>query len=340
VLVVRRQSEPGYVIYSGAASGAREMSEDSARTLLRFEENASVLYSKRRLGGAARCTGVGLDGKQERLPARQSADCAAVAGLLEARHFAAIPYGQSDGTCGHLFLTSRRRAFTPEDADFLLQFNAAVAKVVENLQLVDELISTAAEHERTAISRDIHDAAVQPYIGLRLALEALYRQSGASGLAPRILDLIDMANSTVRDLRGYTRGLLARGEIPGGSLRTAILMQADRHSRFHGLHISTYVDAESGELSGRFAAQLFFIVVEALSNVVKHTAARRAFVQVTSDANRVSICIGNECSPRVDQAVDFVPKSIKSRVETLGGSLEVHHNEHGYTVVHATLPAQ
>jgi signal transduction histidine kinase len=52
------------------------------------------------------------------------------------------------------------------------------------------------------------------------------------------------------------------------------------------------------------------------------------------------VLIGNERSPDADEAAEFVPKSIKSRVETLGGSLEVRHTERGYTVVHATLPAE
>ena len=121
-----------------------------------------------------------------------------------------------------------------------------VSKVVENLQLLDQLVSSAAEHERVMISRDIHDAAVQPYIGLRLGLEALYRDGGAtSPLSQKILDLVEMANATVRDLRGYTRGLLEGTEIPGGSLGAAILMQTERHKRFHGLDVTTDVDVEA-----------------------------------------------------------------------------------------------
>ena len=39
------------------------------------------------------------------------------------------------------------------------------------------------------------------------ALEALYREAGpANPMSSRIHDLVEMANATVRDLRGYTRG--------------------------------------------------------------------------------------------------------------------------------------
>jgi signal transduction histidine kinase len=147
-----------------------------------------------------------------------------------------------------------------------------------------------------------------------------------------------MANATVRDLRGYTSGLLAGSEIPGGSLHVAILMQADRHKRFYGLDITIDVDAKSSKLSGRVAAQVFYIVVEALSNVVKHTAARRAFIEVTSGAGLVSVRVGNEEVPGSRVAPSFIPKSIKSRVAALGGSLDVQYSRASHTVIHATLP--
>jgi signal transduction histidine kinase len=342
VLVIHSPGERRYTIYSSAesekhASGAREMSEASAQRLLRFGEHACILYSARRLPGLApRCTNLTVERKGERQSAVAVSDCEAVARLLEARHFVTVPYRQG-GTAGLLFLTARRR-FSPDDVDFLVQFSDAVAKVVENLQLVDELISSAAEHERLMISRDIHDAAVQPYIGLRLALEALYRQSAGSALAPRILDLVEMASATVRDLRGFTRGLLAGGDIPGESLHEAVLMQADRYGRFYGLRIATRLDHESANLSGRFAAHVFYIVVEALTNIVKHTAARDAFVEVSVEDSCVSIRVGNEESAG-EQTAGFVPKSIKSRVEALGGTFAVQHGTAGYTVVHATLPS-
>ena len=346
VLALQRPGvEPRYVIYAAAhasqrASGGQEMTEDSGAKLLRFRDSESTLYASRAFRGeGAPGACVAVDCKGERESTRASAGCEFVAALLEAAYFVAVPYQQSDGTRGRLFLTSSHTRFTRGDVQFLLQFAAAVSKLVENLQLLDELILSAAEHERVMISRDIHDAAVQPYIGLRLGLEALYRDGGAtSPLSQKIMDLVDMANATVRDLRGYTRGLLESSEIPGGTLGAAISMQTERHKRFFGLDVTTDVDVKSAQMSGRFASQVFYIVVEALSNVVKHTASRRVFVEVNSDAGSVCVRVGNEQAVDWDAALDFVPKSIKSRVEALGGSLEVLHGVRGYTVVHAIIP--
>ena len=234
VLALQRTSvEPRNVMYTVArtdqrAGGAQEMTEDSGNQLLRFGDSASVLYSSPAFPGAsARATCVAADRKGERESTPASSDCESTpicsrrpiswrSRTTERRHArASLPH------LGSPSLHGRR-------GRFLLQFAAAVSKVVENLQLLDQLVSSAAEHERVMISRDIHDAAVQPYIGLRLGLEALYRDGGAtSPLSQKILDLVEMANATVRDLRGYTRGLLEGSELPGGSLGAAIL-DADR----------------------------------------------------------------------------------------------------------------
>jgi signal transduction histidine kinase len=346
VLALQRAgAEPRYVMYAAArneqrASDAQEMTQDSGERLLSFKDSSSIIYSSRvfhRPAAVGSCVAVDCKGEPESTLA--SADCEIVAALLEASYFVAVPYHESDGTRGRLFLTSTRSRFTRGDVQFLLQFAAAVSKVVENLQLLEQLVSSAAEHERVMISRDIHDAAIQPYIGLRLGLEALYRDGGAtSPLSQKILDLVEMANATVRDLRGYTSGLLTGSEVPGGSLRAGIVMQAERHKQFYGLDITIDVDVKSGDMNGRLASQVFYIVMEALSNVVKHTASRRAFIEVTSRADLVCVRVGNEQPRGLETAPYFVPKSIKSRIAALGGSLDVQHGSGNYTVIHATLP--
>src|SRR5678809_1131489 len=62
--------------------------------------------------------------------------------------------------------------------------------------------------ERQKISRDIHDSAVQPYIGLKLALEALARKVPPDHpLYKDIARLVDMTSMEIAGLRRYVKGL-------------------------------------------------------------------------------------------------------------------------------------
>jgi len=55
------------------------------------------------------------------------------------------------------------------------------------MQLMDELVSRAAEHERYRISLDIHDTTIQPYIGSSWAGCAGARR-GPDNRCPRALE--------------------------------------------------------------------------------------------------------------------------------------------------------
>jgi len=121
----------------------------------------------------------------------KDADCetyAFVADLLASESFITIPIYQRNTFAGRLYLTTKERAFNYSDVDFLRQVMDHVMPMIDNIHLVDRLALQASEHERQRISRDIHDSAIQPYIGLKLGLEALRRnmptdEAIAGGLA-------------------------------------------------------------------------------------------------------------------------------------------------------------
>jgi signal transduction histidine kinase len=209
---------------------------------------------------------------------------------------------------------------------------------VENLHLMDELVSKAAEYERQRISRDIHDTTIQPYIGLKLGLDALYRDAKARGQeSERIGELIEMANMTIRDLRAYAANLRDTASMPGEVLVSAVSEQVERYRRFYGIEVDLKSDV-NGHLSDRLAAEAFQIVSEGLSNVLRHTSARRAFVHVLCEREHLLLKIGNESPASPNDVSEFTPSSIDERTRMLGGALAVEHGVDGYTVVHVKIP--
>lgn len=264
--------------------------------------------------------------------------CKNIANLLDASTFITVPYSQRDGTVGRIFLTSGGKPFTQSDIEFLSQVAAAISPVVESMQLMDELVSRAAEHERFKISRDIHDTTVQPYIGLKLGLDALYRETGGEGAqASRLGELIEMANMTIRDLRAYAANLRDQAPLPGDYLVSAVNRQAERYQRFYGIDVEVKSHV-NGQLNSRLAAESFQIVSEGLSNVLRHTAARRAFVHILCEEANLLLKIGNEAAHGPEPAPDFIAWSIQERAGELGGTSFTERGVDGYTVVHVNIP--
>src|SRR5262245_56497611 len=242
VLVVRRRTPTlQYVMYSasryrsGHASVPSYVAESSAGALLRLPDSLAAIYHSARGSWLwprfRRYSGYDVD-----LGVRTKSfqvECAAWANLLDTQALVTVPYVQHDGTAGRIFLTGVPGGFTHADIEFLAQVSDAISTVIENMCLVEELISKAAEHERATISRDLHDTTIQPYIGIKLALDALYREGGEGNvLSRRILDLISMAEMTIRDLRDYASKLKDKTAMPGEFLVSAVKNQCERLERF------------------------------------------------------------------------------------------------------------
>lgn len=265
-------------------------------------------------------------------------DCAVWANLLDAKAFVTVPYSQRDGTTGRLFLTTDNGGFTHADIDFLAQVVDSMSTVGENMSLVEELITKAAEHERQAISRDLHDTTIQPYIGLKLALDALNREAGSHHeLSTRISEIIAMTEMTVRDLRSYAATFKENIPMPGQFLVEAVKHQAGRLERFYGIHVEI-TSHISLRLTGRLAAEAFQIISEGLSNVLRHSTAKNAFVTVLCENSQLLLQIGNELNADAPDVGEFIPRSITERAQALKGSTLVERRTDRYTVVHVTVP--
>lgn len=259
--------------------------------------------------------------------------CKALANLLDTRVFVTVPYALRGGTTGRIFLTLEHGSFNTADLDFLSQASNAISTVVESMLLVEELINKAAEQERSSISRDLHDTTIQPYIGLKLAIEGLLREATEdSALAARIRELIAMAEMTVEDLRDFAATIKGKSAMPGDAMIAAITTQANRLSRFYGINVSIASDIKS-ELRGRLAAEVFQIASEGLSNVLRHTKAKNASVSVTCTKTELRLEI---CNDEADGR-DFTPRSIFERVRALNGVTQVEHLP-GKTIVAVTIP--
>jgi signal transduction histidine kinase len=325
VLVSPRPGTGEYVMYrvdrrgQSTSSQPGVLPEQAARALLDFPPSLSVAWNPRR---------------PRDCPVEQ---CRRLANLLETSYFVTAPFRQHEGLPGRLYITSGERPFREADAEFLSQAVRQIAATVHNLVLLEQLMENATQVQRSRISRDLHDTAVQPYIGLRIALEALLRKCDPdTSMGRQVKELLDMAALTIEDLRGYVTRLRQHEPAWAGvHLIAALREQIARYRNFYGLEVDLRGD-EMVQLSDRVAGEAFNLVCEALSNVYRHAGGKRAFVELRCKAGTLAICVGNERVPG-GPAVRFTPRSIAERAAALGGTTEVRAD--GATdVVEVTIP--
>jgi signal transduction histidine kinase len=261
-----------------------------------------------------------------------------LAHLLEAKCVTIAGYRQSDGIEGRLVLARAHTRFRDNEAVFLAQCAQTLAAAVENVTLTEELIARSAEYERLSISRDLHDTTIQPYIGLRMALEGVAKEfRDDPRVVERLAQVIEMTEEGIQELRDYTVRLKTGGGASVASLGSAIERQARRLLRFYGLDVHVQID-RSLQLDKEAAAAIFQMVSEGLSNVVRHTKATTARVMVRRDGDGCIIEVANPLAVGYAQPSAFVPRSIAERADDLGGHSAVKVAVGSETIVTVAIP--
>ena len=263
-----------------------------------------------------------------------------IAEMLDAASLLTCPIYYRNQSIGRFFVyTSNVDAFDKSDLTFLLHAIDHFIPIVENIRLVDQMASDSAEQERKRIARDIHDSIIQPYIGLKLGIESLsHFVDNGDSQAPRELEkrlgkLGEMAEQGIDDLRSYVHGL-SRSSDSSSVLHEALVRFAKRFSDSTGI-IVVISCPQNLHLGDRLAAEVFQLIAEALSNIRRHTTSETAAIRLAVEHDRLVVEVSNVrdgLSPG-----EFLPKTISSRCESLGGVAMIV-NRGKETKVKVTIP--
>jgi PAS domain S-box-containing protein len=191
------------------------------------------------------------------------------------------------------------------------------------------------EAERRRLSREVHDQLGQVFTGLNMSLRA-----SASQLPPRFVAdasaLLDHGLGVVRKIASELRPPL----LDDLGLALALQHLADAHVAAHGIEVAVEVN-DDGCLSPDQANQLFRIVQEALTNVVRHAGARHVRVDGAVDEATYRLLIENDGRPFDPVAMRPGAQGItgmRERAGLIGGSFEIMSGENGGTLIAVRFP--
>jgi signal transduction histidine kinase len=318
----------------GPDAGATELPPDVAGALLPPPADAAFLVN----AGFRREVVFALPGHEP--PHGDPAVGAALLTALEAGALLSVPFRFHATAAGRVYVTARRRRrFERGDAEFLRHVAEQVIPMLENLRLVDQLASDAANEERRRIALDLHDSVIQPYLGLRLGLSAA-SAALAGGRAPEagahVERLLSLADGEIETLRGYVRTLRTGRDGEPAALEAAVRRFCRRFSEATGIRVE--LRTAGGPVNDGMATEVFQMVAEALSNVRRHSTAARAEVVIESEDGTLRVSVANDGAPA--EPVAFFPRSLAERAASLGGKLRVERPAVGTTAVSVEVPIQ
>lgn len=271
-----------------------------------------------------------------------------------------IPLIDRDEEVGRIECGAPLRGGTvgPEDRALLLTVARQTALAVRNAHLGAELagqlteirrqteeldesrrrLVDAQDTERRRIERDLHDGVQQQVVAvttlLRLGLDQMAREPGA-------------ARDTVEDARRTAAEMLAGLRELVQGIRPPVL--ADRglvaaiEARAARVPLGVLVDTGPQIRTVRFGADVesaaYFLVTEALANVLKHAMATEVHVRLRIDDGRLRLQVA-------DDGIGFVPAGghgtgltgLADRIGAVGGVLNVRSEPGRGTQIQASLP--
>ncbi|NYG07112.1 signal transduction histidine kinase [Phycicoccus badiiscoriae] len=217
---------------------------------------------------------------------------------------------------------------TVQLADRLAELTASRARIVQ-----------AEDASRRRLERDIHDGVQQELVAvlarLGLARNQLRRDPHLAELS--LAEVTSDAQRALVSLQDLARGihpplLTDRGVVEAVRARAA--------------HLTLRVEVRESGLNGstRLAPDVegaaYFVVIEALGNVLKHAHATRAWVDFSHDCGALRVQVRDNGSGfDVDAAPRHGLMGLRDRVEALGGTMTVTSAHRAGTTVTASIPA-
>jgi signal transduction histidine kinase len=192
----------------------------------------------------------------------------------------------------------------------------------------------AAEAERRRIERDLHDGAQQRLVALAMSLGMAKEKMDSDPEAARAL--VDEAHREAKNALVELRDL-ARG------LHPPVLTDRGLHAAVAGLASRAPVPVEVDLRVTRRAPPsiegiAYFVISESLTNVARHSGARRARALVADEGNRLVVEVSDDGIGGASADRGSGLRGLADRVRAVDGTFLVTSPPGGPTTVRADLP--
>ncbi|MGZ4103639.1 MAG: sensor histidine kinase [Actinomycetota bacterium] len=235
------------------------------------------------------------------------------------------------------------QGFTDDDLDTVRTFADQASVALDYFRAQDELQRLALIEERERIAKDLHDDIIQSLFAEGMALQAAESMvDEPEAIRHRLSTAVDHIDRVIRDLRNYIFGLRP-GVLADRQLHTALADLVESFAEGSSARFEIRTDPEIvSRLAGR-ANEIVQAAREAISNAVKHSEANEIVVLLEKDAPGLAVLIVQDNGKGFD--LDEVAgrgghglTNLRTRAESLGGSLQIGPAPQGGTQVRVNIP--
>jgi signal transduction histidine kinase len=258
-----------------------------------------------------------------------------------------------DAVLGELCCGRRRRGpYAPREIEAVQALARQTALAVRNRRLAEDVIrhveelaasrhrlALAGDEERRRIERDLHDGTQQDLIALLSRVELARTVLGVSvDEAARTLDELraDVARA-ITSLRRTVQGIHPPVLTDQG-LVAAVMTRVSELPMAVDIHVGDDLRARRFPL--QVEASAYYVIVESLTNVLKHSGVRAAAVHLLLDGDTLLVSVSDAGRGGASPASGTGLAGLADRLAAVDGELEVTSVPGHGTQVQARLPVR
>jgi PAS domain S-box-containing protein len=245
--------------------------------------------------------------------------------------------------------------FTKEDRDLLGAIAERLGIVIERKKTFEDLagsreelrslsthLQSLREEERTAIAREIHDALGQSLTAMKLDLSWIKnRLEGQGELVARAEAMGSMIDATINTVRRIS-GELRPGLLDDIGLLAAIEWYAGEFEKRSGIACRVSAGSEEPRLDEKVSINIYRIVQESLTNIIRHANATAVDVDLVIEADDLTLTIRDNgrgiTGEETSSARSLGLIGIRERALSCGGTIAIEGEPGRGTVVTAHIP--
>lgn len=219
---------------------------------------------------------------------------------------------------------------------------ARISRDITQQKLLQREVLEIASREQQRLGQDLHDGTGQELTGLTMLAADLHEDLRAlelpqAAVAAKVVKGLEQALDHVR--------LLAKGLVPvvvdADGLMAALSDLAARTDELSGVVCEFRCDDPVSIADNQVATQLFRLSQEAVSNALRHAAADRIVITLSSTGDFVRLTIaddGRGFADRLDETSGSGLRIMRYRADLIGAKFEIAPNQPRGTIVSCLLP--
>ena len=327
------------------------INEETGKTYLAAAQNLppALADKPRRMTGTCYCLDTYREGDLEGAANVNVVKCSRLSGLVDGtdglRYHASIPLYAHEKQLGVLNVASTDwRELSPDDLRLLYTIGDLLSIAIERARLFSRSAQLGIVEERNRLAREIHDTLAQGLTAVSLQLESADALLEAGADPQRVRKAIHQALTLTRtNLEEARRSVLDLRAAPleGRTLLKALEALVVESRGKSGLDLHFEAIGEDRPLPVRVEAGVYRIAQEAITNIIRHSSAQHATIQLTFTPNQLQLEVEDDGQGFELTQVSkdrFGLTGMNERAKLLGGILCLESFPGDGTCLRVTLP--